>query len=248
MTATSKVSEWKEAETGVFRRPLVGAERMFDDFHTADGWVEWIASVSFAKGDNTSVKQQELESWVGNAVDAVLLESPSLLAEVERKENATTEPPSTQCEFVYRKLADLEDFSQKRSQILSFVHSSETTEVGLKTVTDDFYQKTEECISTTLGPALVHFTFVSSDREPDQYAIALRSSHALNDFWSGMAILRAILQQLATQAKPDAGLIASQTERLHPCYIDLLRNPVDHHAASEEELAQGSQSIGKVRE
>lgn len=178
-----------------------------------------------------------------NAVAALVLEMPSLLTSIERSKKPDG------ASFVYRPLSDMTDLERRISVIAEVVKTPRPLDAGVKEITDDFYSETRKRISIELGSALVHLYFVSSTlpNESGKYALLLQSHHSLNDFLSAMSIFDGLLSNLATINKPDDRLLSKQVERLHPCYLDFLREPVDHFSASEEETAEGSRLINEVR-
>jgi hypothetical protein len=210
---------------------------MFEDWLSIDGWVEWVASVKFS--DDT-LTQESIESVFMSAVASLALERPSIIASIER----TDQGPS----FVFNPIADMAYLHTRVSQIANVVQVDDTLESGVTTITDQFYAETDKRISIELGPSLMQLTMVRSSlsKEAGKYAILLRSHHSLNDFLSGMAMFDGILSKIAKRKGPDVSLLSSTEDRLHPCYIDLLREPVDHYTSTEAETAKASEIMGKV--
>lgn len=47
MDESKEVSPWKQQDDGLWRRPLVGPERMYDQWLELDSWTEWMGAVIF---------------------------------------------------------------------------------------------------------------------------------------------------------------------------------------------------------
>ncbi|KAF5264315.1 hypothetical protein FOXYS1_4901 [Fusarium oxysporum] len=241
-----KVSPWKQRSDGLWSRPLIGPERMFDQWLEIDGWTEWMGAVIFtiAPSYTSHLKSKtNVEAWFSKAVSRVCLEKPSLLAVIERGQEESAVAKSR--DFVYRPLTSDSDFSERIKQRTTVLHTEKSAQEGLKLLTDDFYSAPEKRISLELGDHLIHVSLVFSSAEAGTFALAIRYNHALNDFWSGAAILNKLLSKLAdglstTQVLSLSYKNASHSS-LHPCYLDFLRDPIGDtplDAESQEKTAQ----------
>ncbi|KAF4438594.1 l- -diaminobutyrate decarboxylase [Fusarium acutatum] len=77
-----KVSPWKQRSDGLWSRPLIGPERMFDQWLEIDGWTEWMGAVIFTIAPCYASQinsKAHVETWFSKAVSRVCLEKPSLL-------------------------------------------------------------------------------------------------------------------------------------------------------------------------
>lgn len=236
------MAPWQQRDSdGYWHRPLLGAEKMFDEWLLIDGWCEWVASIKFSdkKLDQSILIKKDFQ----NAVASLCLDMPSLLTSIDRLEKP--KGPF----FLYRPLIDINDLMSRVSEIAEVVKLTGPLDAGVKEITDCFYSDTAYRISIELGPNLVQFKLVFSTlpEESGMYVLLLRSHHSLNDFLSGMGIFDRLLTKLATRQEPDQRLLADDVKNLHPCYLDLLRDSIDHFSASEEELSQGTKLINEVR-
>ncbi|KAF4466997.1 l- -diaminobutyrate decarboxylase [Fusarium albosuccineum] len=237
------LAPWQQRQNdGAWSRPLVGPEKMFDEWLEVVGWTEWIGAIifssSFPSAKNTS--KAHVEEWFKRALTRLCLEKPSLLATIERGQGSSAS--SKDRAFVYRPLADNDDISQRIDQRTTVVHTEKSVEDGLKSVTDDFYHNPGNRISIELGDHLVHFSFVVSSAEPGKFGLAVRNNHSLVDFWGGMAIFDNILDKLAADSGEASApsFKEASTSSLHPCYLDILQEPLGSNAfdASMVEKAQ----------
>ncbi|KAF5549301.1 l diaminobutyrate decarboxylase [Fusarium mexicanum] len=244
-----KVSPWKQRSDGLWSRPLIGPERMFDQWLEIDGWTEWMGAVIFTIAPSCASQMNSnthVETCFSKAVSRVCLEKPSLLAVIERGQEESAAAKSR--DFVYRPLISNDDFSERIKQRTTVLHTEKSAQEGLKLLTDDFYSTPEKRISFELGDHLVHVSFVSSSSEAGTFALAIRYNHALNDFWSGAAILNNILSKLAdglstTQVQSLSYKDASHSS-LHPCYLDFLRDPIGDTPLDAESQEKAAQLLG----
>lgn len=233
---SAKVAPWNKRDSdGRWKRKLVGAEKMFEDWLVIDGWCEWVACVHFTD------KGQMVDDAFKRAVAALSLERPSLMASIER-------PESDGPLFVYQPLSSMAELERRTAEITQVVEVKGSLDAGVEDILDRFYSETDKRISIEMGSSLLHLYLVhsASDSKTGKYALLLRSHHALNDFLSGMSIFDGLLAKIGHREGPDESLLSTAVQRLHPCYLDLLRDPIDHHSATEAELAQGSETMGKV--
>jgi hypothetical protein len=232
----ANLAPWSKRDSdGFWQRKLVGAEKMFEDWLVIDGWCEWVACVQFTD------KGQGVEEAFKNAVAALSLERPSMMATMERSDSSGPV-------FVYQPLNGMAELKERTAEIAQVVKVEGSLDSGVRDILDQFYSETDSRISIEMGPSLIHLHLVhsTSSNEAGKYALLLRSHHALNDFLSGMSIFDGLLAKIGQREGPDESLLSTATQRLHPCYLDLLREPIDHQSASETELAQGSETMGKV--
>ncbi|KAF5636184.1 l diaminobutyrate decarboxylase [Fusarium sp. NRRL 52700] len=244
-----KVSPWKQRSDGLWSRPLIGPERMFDQWLEIDGWTEWMGAVILTVAPSYASKMNNktnVENWFSKAVSRVCLEKPSLLAVIERGQEESAVAKSR--DFVYRPLTSDNDFSEKVKQRTTVLHTEKTAQEGLKVLTDDFYSTPEKRISLELGDHLIHIYLVSSSSEVGTFALAIRYNHALNDFWSGAAILNNLLSKLADGLSTTKVLSLSFKDAshssLHPCYLDFLRNPIGDTPLDAESREKAAQLLG----
>ncbi|KAF5636683.1 l diaminobutyrate decarboxylase [Fusarium tjaetaba] len=219
-----KVSPWKKRSDGLWSRPLIGPERMFDQWLEDDGWTEWMGAVIFTISPSYASQmnsEAHVEAWFKEAVSRVCLEKPSLLAVIERGQEESAVAKSR--DFVY-------------------------PQEGLKLLTDDFYSTPEKRISLELGDHLIHVSLVFSSSEAGNFALAIRCNHALNDFWSGAAILNNLLSNLADGLSTTTVLSLSYKDAshslLHPCYLDFLRDPIGDTPLALESQEKAAQLLG----
>ncbi|KAM0266753.1 hypothetical protein ACHAPA_006529 [Fusarium lateritium] len=246
MDESKKVSPWKQQDDGVWRRPLVGPERMYDQWLELDSWTEWMGAVMFTVAPSllSEIKTRNgLETWFKKAMYHVFHSKTSLLATIARGEGVAT---SKSRDFVYRPLASDDDLAERIAQRTTIVHTSVTIQDGLKSLTDEFYSDPEKRISFELGEHLIHISLVVSSAEPGTFAIAIRCSHALNDFWSGAGVLDETLRNLAKGLINDEPLLSYErffAHSLHPCYLDLLAEPVGDTALDDESKERARQLL-----
>ncbi|KAF4333363.1 l diaminobutyrate decarboxylase [Fusarium beomiforme] len=75
-----KVASWKQRSDGCWSRPLIGPERMFDQWLEIEGWTEWMSAIIFtispslASGFDSKTK---VENWFSVAVTRICLENLS---------------------------------------------------------------------------------------------------------------------------------------------------------------------------
>ncbi|SCV49692.1 uncharacterized protein FFB14_11043 [Fusarium fujikuroi] len=244
-----KVSPWKQRSDGLWSRPLIGPERMFDQWLEIDGWTEWMGAVIFTIAPSYAShlnSKDPVETWFSRAVSRLCLEKPSLLAVIERGQDESAVAKSR--DFVYRPLTSDNDLSERIKQRTTVLHTEKPAQEGLKLLTDDFYSTPEKRISLELGDHLIHISIVSSSSEVGTFSLAIRYNHALNDFWSGAAILNNLLSKLAdglstTQVLPLSYKDASHSS-LHPCYLDFLRDPIGDAPLDAESQAKAAQLLG----
>ncbi|KAF5591777.1 l diaminobutyrate decarboxylase [Fusarium pseudoanthophilum] len=244
-----KVSPWKQRSDGLWSRPLIGPERMFDQWLEIDGWTEWMGAVIFTIAPSYASQMDSkahVEAWFSKAVSRVCLEKPSLLAVIERGQEESAVAKSR--DFVYRPLTSDDDFSERIKQRTTVLHSEKSAQEGLKLLTDDFYSTPEKRISLELGDHLIHVSLVSSSSDPGTFALGIRYNHALNDFWSGAAILNNLLSKLADGLSTTKVLSLSYKDAyhssLHPCYLDFLRHPIGYTPLDVESREKAAQLLG----
>ncbi|KAF5970265.1 hypothetical protein FBULB1_9770 [Fusarium bulbicola] len=244
-----KVSPWKQRSDGLWSRPLIGPERMFDQWLEIDGWTEWMGAVIFTLAPSYASQMSSnthVETWFSKAVSRVCLEKPSLLAVIERGQEESAVAKSR--DFVYRPLISDDEFSERIKQRATVLHTEKSAQEGLKLLTDDFYSTPEKRISLELGDHLIHVSFVSSSSEAGTFALAICYNHALNDFWSGAAILSSILSKLADGLSTTQVLSLSYKDAshssLHPCYLGFLRDPIGGTPLDAESQEKAAQLLG----
>ncbi|KAF5546455.1 l diaminobutyrate decarboxylase [Fusarium napiforme] len=249
-----KVSPWKQRSDGLWSRPLIGPERMFDQWLEVDGWTEWIGAVIFTIAPFYAFQMNSkahVEAWLKEAVSHVCLKNPSLLAVIERGQEESAIAKSR--DFVYRPLTSDNDFAGRIKQRTTVLHTYKSAQEGLKLLTDDFYSAPEKRImekriSLELGDHLIHVSLVSSSSETGSFALAIRYNHALNDFWSGAAILNNLLSKLADGLSTTKVLSLSYKDAshssLHPCYLDFLRDPIGDTSLDVESREKAAQLLG----
>lgn len=244
-----KVSPWKQRSDGLWSRPLIGPERMFDQWLEIDGWTEWMGAVIFSIAPSYASKMNNkahVETWFSRAVSRVCLERPSLLAVIERGQEESAVAKSR--DFVYRPLTSDNDLSERIKQRTTVLHTEKSAQEGLKLLTDDFYSTPEKRISLELGDHLINISLVSSSSQTGTFALAIRYNHALNDFWSGAAILNNLLSKLADGLSTLQVLSLSYKDAshssLHPCYLDVLRDPIGNTPLDAECQAKAAQLLG----
>ncbi|KAF5717926.1 l diaminobutyrate decarboxylase [Fusarium mundagurra] len=154
-----KVSPWKQRSDGLWSRPLIGPERMFDQWLKIDGWTEWMGAViftialSYASQMN---RKAHVETWFSKAVSRVCFEKPSLLAVIERGQEEWAVAKSR--DFVDHPLTSDDDFSERIRQRTTVLHTEKSAQEGLQLLTDDFYSAPKKRISLELGDHLIHFS------------------------------------------------------------------------------------------
>nr|RBQ96941.1 hypothetical protein FVER53263_10939 [Fusarium verticillioides] len=244
-----KVSPWKQRSDGLWSRPLIGPERMFDQWLEIDGWTEWMGAVIFTIAPSYASQMTskiDVETWFSKSVLRVCLEKPSLLAVIERGEEESAVAKSR--DFVYCPLASDDDLSERIKQRTTVLYTEKSAQEGLKLLTDDFYSAPEKRISLELGDHLIHVSLVSSSSEPRTFSLAIRYNHALNDFWSGAAILNNLLSKLADGLSTTKVLSLSYKDAshssLHPCYLDFLRDPIGDTPLIVESREKAAQLLG----
>ncbi|KAI7766361.1 hypothetical protein LZL87_012599 [Fusarium oxysporum] len=224
-----KVSPWKQRSDGLWSRPLIGPERMFDQWLEIDGWTEWMGAAIFTIAPSYAShlnNKTNVETWFNKAVSRVCLEKPSLLAVIDRGQGESAITKSR--DFVYRPLTS-------------------DTQGGLKLLTDDFYSTPEKRISLELGDHLIHVSLVFSSSEAGTFSLAIRYNHALNDFWSGAAILNNLLSKLADGLSTKVVSLSykdASHSALHPCYLDFLRDPIGDTPLDAESQEKAAQLLG----
>ncbi|KAF9765798.1 hypothetical protein IL306_001852 [Fusarium sp. DS 682] len=242
-----KVAPWKQRSDGCWSRPLIGPERMFDQWLEIDGWTEWMSAIIFTVAPSlasTFLPKAKVEDWFNVAVTRLCLEKPSLLAVIERgqEESAITKSRN----FLYRPLTSNGDLNERVKQRTTVLHTGKSAQESLKSLTDDFYSTPEKRISIELGEHLIHMSLVASSVEAGTFALAIRCNHALNDFWSGTAILNNLLSNLAdglsfkviSNSYKDASPFS-----LHPCYLDILQNPIGDAPLDPESQEKAAQLL-----
>ncbi|KAF5669957.1 l diaminobutyrate decarboxylase [Fusarium heterosporum] len=250
MDESKKVAPWKQQDDGLWRRPLVGPERMYDQWLELDGWTEWMGAVIFTVAPSLLSEVEtnsNIETWFKKAIYHVFHRKLSLLATIERGEGDSATSRSR--DFVYEPLTSDEDLAERITQRITIRHTAESVRNGLKSFTDDFYSSPEKRISFELGDHLIHFSFVVSSAEPGTFALAIRCNHALNDFWSGAGVLHEALRSLADGLIDDEPLLqfgrftVLSTYGLHPCYLDLLADPTEDTSLSDEAREKARQLL-----
>jgi hypothetical protein len=243
-----KVSQWKQRSDGLWSRPLIGPERMFDQWLEIDGWTEWMGAVIFTIAPSYASQlnnKAHVETWFSKAVSRVCLEKPSLLAVIERGQEESAVAKSRS--FVYRPLTSNSDFSERIKQRTTVLHTDKSAQEGLKLLTDNFYSTPEERISLELGDHLIHVSLVVSSAEAGTFALTMRCNHALNDFWSGAAILNNLLSKLADGLSTKVLSLSykdASHSSLHPCYLDFLRVPIGDTPLNAESQEKAAQLLG----
>ncbi|KAH7234941.1 uncharacterized protein BKA55DRAFT_742412 [Fusarium redolens] len=243
-----KVSQWKQRSDGLWSRPLIGPERMFDQWLEIDGWTEWMGAVIFTIAPSYASQlnnKAHVETWFSKAVSRVCLEKPSLLAVIERGQEESAVAKSRS--FVYRPLTSNSDFSERIKQRTTVLHTDKSAQEGLKLLTDNFYSTPEKRISLELGDHLIHVSLVVSSAEAGTFALTMRCNHALNDFWSGAAILNNLLSKLADGISTKVLSLSfkdASHSSLHPCYLDFLRVPIGDTPLNAESQEKAAQLLG----
>ncbi|KAM0543440.1 hypothetical protein ACHAPJ_012304 [Fusarium lateritium] len=249
MSSPVEVAPWQQRpDDGFWSRPLIGPERMFDQWLEINAWAEWTSAVVFTVAPSLTSKINtdiSIETWFHRAISLLCLEKPSLLAFIERGKEGSAAAKSRN--FVYRPLISDGDLAERVSRQTDILHTKESVKDGLKTLTDDFYSDPERRISLELGAHLIHISLVVSSAEPGSFGLAIRCNHALNDSWSGIAILDDILVKLADdliKSAPWPSYKIASPSSLHPCYLDILQKPIGHDALDQESQEKAKQLLG----
>ncbi|KAM0345026.1 hypothetical protein ACHAPU_006911 [Fusarium lateritium] len=247
MDESKKVAPWKQGDDGFWRRPLVGPERMYDQWLELDGWTEWMGAVMFTVESSLLPEietKSSIETWFKKTMYHVFHRKSSLFAIIERGEGDSATSKSR--DFVYDPITSDEDLAERITQRTSILHTAESVRTGLKSLTDDFYSSPEKRISFELGDHLIHLSFVASSAEPGTFALAIRCNHALNDFWSGVGVLDEALRSLAEGLINDEPLLPFERFSallLHPCYLDLMETPSGDTPLNDEDREKARQLL-----
>jgi hypothetical protein len=246
MDESKEVSPWKEQDDGLWRRPLVGPERMYDQWLELDSWTEWMGAVIFTVAPTLLSEietRTSLKTWFKKAMYHVFRSKTSLLATIERGEGAAT---SKSRDFIFHPLTSDGDLAERIAQRTTIVHTLESVRAGLKSLTDDFYSDPEKRISFELGEHLIHISLIVSSVEPGTFAIAIRCNHALNDLWSSAGVLDETLCSLVKGLINDEPLFPLErfsTIKLPLCYLDLLADPVGDTPLDDESKERARQLL-----
>ncbi|KAL3601616.1 hypothetical protein FPOAC2_05886 [Fusarium poae] len=235
----AKVASWDLRADGLWTRPMVGPERMFDQWLELDGWTEWMGAVIFTVAPTLTPKidsRDSIKTWFNKAIALVCLQKPSLLATIHRGQHESV--PAKSRDFIYTPLKSDNDLAERIAQQTTILHTDKSAKEGLKSLTDEFYSTPEKRISIELGAHLIHISLVVSSSEPGTFAVGIRCNHALNDFWSGAAILDNILCRLSGGLVDNGLYLSSYTSTspfsLHPCYLDILQQPLGNTPMDQE--------------
>ncbi|GKU06453.1 l- -diaminobutyrate decarboxylase [Fusarium langsethiae] len=248
MANVASVAPWESRADGLWTRPLTGPERMFDQWLELDGWTEWMGAVIFTVSLSRTPKVQSrdnVETWFNKAIALVCLQKPSLLATIQRGQQDSV--PTKSRDFIYTPLESDNDLAERIAQRTTILHTTNSAKEGLKSLTDEFYSSPEKRISFELGSHLIHISLVVSSSEPGTFAAAIRCHHALNDFWSGVAILDNILCRLSDGLignSPFPSHKSASTSSLHPCYLDILQQPLGNTPMDQEAQEKAKQLLG----
>ncbi|RGP70982.1 hypothetical protein FSPOR_3669 [Fusarium sporotrichioides] len=248
MANVASVAPWESRADGLWTRPLIGPERMFDQWLELDGWTEWMGAVIFTVSPSHTPKVQSrdnVETWFNKAIALVCLQKPSLLTTIQRGQQDSV--PAKSRDFIYTPLESDNDLAERIAQRTTILHTTNSAKEGLKSLTDEFYSSPEKRISFELGPHLIHISLVISSSEPGTFAVAIRCNHALNDFWSGAAILDNILCKLSDGLVgnlPFPSYTSTSTSSLHPCYLDILHQPLGNTPMDQEAQEKAKQLLG----
>ncbi|KAF4455803.1 l- -diaminobutyrate decarboxylase [Fusarium austroafricanum] len=213
-----------------------------------DGWAEWMSAVVFTVAPSLSSgldSNANVEAWFNKAVSLICLEKPSLLATIERGQEGS--PTTKPRDFIYHPLESDDDLTERVKQRTTILHTEKLVQDGLKSLTDNFYSTPEKRISIELGQHLIHISLVVSSAEAGTFALAIRCNHALNDFWSGAAVLNNILGKLAdglVNKTPSPSYKNTAASSLHPCYLDILRNPIGDTPLDDASQEKAKQLLG----
>ncbi|KAF4973286.1 hypothetical protein FSARC_361 [Fusarium sarcochroum] len=220
---------------------------MFDQWLEINAWTEWTSAVVFTVAPSLASKinsNADIEAWFNQAASLLCLEKPSLLASIERGQEGSAASKSRN--FVYRPLTSDDDLAERIARQTTILYSEESVQDGLKTLTDDFYSDPQRRISLELGDHLIHISLVVSSAEPGTFGLAIRCNHALNDIWSGMAILDDILSKLAdglAKSAPWPSYKIVSPSSLHPCYLDILQKPIGDTVLDQESQEKAKQLL-----
>ncbi|KAJ4244788.1 hypothetical protein NW762_014365 [Fusarium torreyae] len=249
MSPPLKVAPWQQRPIdGFWSRPLIGPERMFDQWLEINGWAEWTSAVVFTVAPSLTSKtntDKGIKTWFNQAISLLCLEKPSLLAFIERGKEGSAASKSRN--FVYRPLESDDDLAGRIARQTTILHTKKSVQDGLKTLTDEFYKDPERRISLELGEHLIHISLVASSAEPGSFGLAIRCNHALNDSWSGIAILHDILGKLAdglTRSEPWPSYKIASPSALHPCYLDILQKPIGDDPLDQESQEKAKHLLG----
>ncbi|PTD06845.1 hypothetical protein FCULG_00005851 [Fusarium culmorum] len=242
------IAPWKLRADGLWTRPLMGPERMFDQWLELDGWTEWMGAVIFTVAPSHTPKvesKDNVEAWFNKAITLICIQKPSLLATIQRGQQDSV--PAKSRDFIYTPLESDSELAERIAQRTTVLHTNKSAKEGLKSLTDEFYSSPEKRISIELGSRLIHLSLVVSSSEPGTFALAIRCNHALNDFWSGAAILDNILTRLSNGLAEDLPLpsyTSVSTSSLHPCYLDILQQPLGDAPMNKEDQEKAKQLLG----
>ncbi|EKJ69198.1 hypothetical protein FPSE_10629 [Fusarium pseudograminearum CS3096] len=242
------IAPWKMRADGLWARPLIGPERMFDQWLELDGWTEWMGAVIFTVAPSLTPKvesRDNVEAWFNKAVTLICIQKPSLLSTIQRGQQHSV--PDKSRDFIYTPVESDNDLVERIAQRTTILHTNNSAKEGLKSLTDEFYSSPEKRISIELGSHLIHVSLVMSSSEPGTFALAIRCNHALNDFWSGSAILDNILSSLSNGLVEDLPLpsyTSVSTSSLHPCYLDILQQPLGDAPMDQEDQEKAKQLLG----
>ncbi|QPC71078.1 hypothetical protein HYE68_001830 [Fusarium pseudograminearum] len=242
------IAPWKLRADGLWARPLIGPERMFDQWLELDGWTEWMGAVIFTVAPSLTPKvesRDNVEAWFNKAVTLICIQKPSLLATIQRGQQHSV--PDKSRDFIYTPVESDNDLVERIAQRTTILHTNNSAKEGLKSLTDEFYSSSEKRISIELGSHLIHVSLVVSSSEPGTFALAIRCNHALNDFWSGSAILDNIISSLSNglvENLPLPSYTSVSTSSLHPCYLDILQQPLGDAPMDQEDQEKAKQLLG----
>ncbi|CAG1977408.1 unnamed protein product [Fusarium graminearum] len=242
------IAPWKLRADGLWARPLIGPERMFDQWLELDGWTEWMGAIIFTVAPSHTPKvesKDNVETWFNKAITLLCIQKPSLLATIQRGQQDSV--PTKSRDFIYTPLESDNDLAERVAQRTTLLYTNKSAKEGLKSLTDEFYSSPEKRISIELGSHLIHISLVASSSEPGTFALAIRCNHALNDFWSGAAILDNILSSLSNGLVENLPLplyTSVSTSSLHPCYLDILQQPLGDAPLNQEDQEKAKQLLG----
>jgi hypothetical protein len=213
-----------------------------------DGWTEWMGAVIFTITPSLTPKidsRVNIETWFNKAIALLYIQKPSLLATIKRGQQDSA--PAKSRDFIYTPLKSDDDLAERIAQQTTILHTGKSAREGLKSLTDEFYSSPERRISIELGQHLIHTSLVVSSTEPGTFAVAIRCNHALNDFWSGAAILDNMLSKLSdglVKDLPFPSYRSVSTSSLHPCYLDILQQPLGNNPMDQEAQEKAKQLLG----
>ncbi|KAL6916789.1 hypothetical protein ACHAP8_004825 [Fusarium lateritium] len=243
-----KIAPWELRADGLWTRPLIGPERMFDQWLELDGWTEWMGAVIFTVAPSLTPKinsTDSIKTWFNKAIALICLQKPSLLATIHRGQHDSV--PAKSRDFIYTPLQSDNDLAERIAQRTTILYTDKSANEGLKSLTDEFYSSPEKRISIESGTHLIHISLVVSSADPSTFAVAIRCNHALNDFWSGTAILDNILCRLSDGLAtnlPFPSYTSTTTSSLHPCYLDILQQPLGTTPMNQEAQEKAQQLLG----